>query len=42
MRNSGVTKTLCSGIAAGTWFITPKITTTLTKTFAQSGTNVGC
>jgi len=27
-------KTLCSGIAAGTQFITPKITTTLTKTLA--------
>jgi len=29
-------------IVAGTRFITPKITTTLTKTLAWSGTNVAC
>ena len=40
MRNCRVTKTLFAGIVAGTRFITPKITTTLTKTLASSGTNV--
>jgi len=40
MRNCRVTKKLF--IAAGTRFITHKITTTSTKTLAKSGTNVGC
>ena len=35
-------KTLFAGIVAGTRFITPKKTTTLTKTLAWSGTNIAC
>jgi len=34
MRNCGVTKKLCAGVVTGTRFITPKIATTLTKTWA--------
>jgi len=42
MRNCGVTQNVvyrCT-VVAGTRFITPKTATTLTKTLAQSGTNV--